>query len=66
MVKKENDTRGLADVEAYFNQIRTLLKQYRCVAEAERGGPPAARAPPSLSHTHDCARAPARRLQAPR
>lgn len=42
MVKKENDTRGLADVEAYFNQIRTLLKQYRCVergrARGEGGG----------------------------
>lgn len=39
MVKKENDTRGLADVEAYFNQIRTLLKQYRCVERGRaRGG----------------------------
>ena len=31
MAKKDNDTRGLADVEMYFNQIRSLLKQYRCV-----------------------------------
>ena len=30
MGKKDNDTRGLADVELYFNQIRTLLKRYRC------------------------------------
>lgn len=32
--KESGDARGLADVELYFTQIKSLLKVYACVAAA--------------------------------